>query len=716
MKKIFALDIGTRSVVGVVLEKTDASRYAIADLLIEEHKERAMVDGQIHNILHVAEVIQHIKAKLEESHGSLTHVSVAAAGRSLETELGNAVLNIKKRSALTEEDIHRLELAAVQNAQEQLVYHQDGKKASHYYCVGYSVLHYYIDDQEIGSLIDQQGEEVKIDVIATFLPRVVVESLIASLKRANLALDGLTLEPIAAINALIPSTMRRLNVALVDIGAGTSDIAITDNGTVVAYGMVPTAGDEITEALCDHYLLDFPVAEKIKRKLLTNDIVTITDILGFEQQLACEETIDHIKPAIHHLAQSISDEILRLNSNTAPKAVLLVGGGSLTPLLEQELAERLELPLNRVAVRGIDAVPSLEKEHNLPLSPELVTPIGIAIAAEHSPIKYVTVTVNGQTVRLFEVKEMNVADALLAANVQARKLYGKPGLGLTVSINGQQILIPGELGSPTTILVNGVDASMKQPIQDGDVLELREGKNGAQGQAFLGELIEPIAPLTLTAFDEMYNLSSTIYVNGVPMTDLHYLLQDGDCITYMPLQTIEHVLQTIGKEDVLGQLQPFNLTIDHQSVDFPALSDELFLNGVVAKKHYPVQQGDILTLKPHTNPTVDFVSRHLHMSLTSTIHVTFQGEAVILSKPTVDVFVNRQPATVKTILTSGDNVQFVTLDQSGWQYNDVFRFSDWQLPTAFKGTFNILRNGEAVNFDAPIFGGDILTIELIPTT
>ena len=56
--------------------------------------------------------------------------------------------------------------------------------------------------------------------------------------------------------------MRRLNVALVDIGAGTSDIAITDKSTVVAYGMVPTAGDEITEALSDHYLLDFPVAEK----------------------------------------------------------------------------------------------------------------------------------------------------------------------------------------------------------------------------------------------------------------------------------------------------------------------------------------------------------------------------------------------------------------------------------------------------------------------
>ena len=79
-------------------------------------------------------------------------------------------------------------------------------------------------------------------------------------------MEALTLEPIAAINVLIPPSMRRLNVALVDIGAGTSDIAITDAGTVIAYGMVPIAGDEVTEAISDHYLLDFPIGRKSKTR------------------------------------------------------------------------------------------------------------------------------------------------------------------------------------------------------------------------------------------------------------------------------------------------------------------------------------------------------------------------------------------------------------------------------------------------------------------
>ena len=225
--KLFALDIGTRSVVGIILEERDET-FHVVDILVEEHKERAMVDGQIHNVLKVAEVIQSIKKQLEEKHGPLEKVSVAAAGRALKTEQAEIKMEIKNRPIFSEDDISRLELSAVQQAQNNIVQNDTEKESSHYYCVGYSVLYYRLDGEEIGSLVDQQGHEASIEVIATFLPRVVVESLLSALKRANLEMEALTLEPIAAINVLIPPTMRRLNVALVDIGAGTSDIAITD--------------------------------------------------------------------------------------------------------------------------------------------------------------------------------------------------------------------------------------------------------------------------------------------------------------------------------------------------------------------------------------------------------------------------------------------------------------------------------------------------------
>ncbi len=325
---------------------------------------------------------------------------------------------------------------------------------------------YEIDGEEIGSLIDQQGEEASVEVIATFLPKLVVESLLAALQRAHLEMEALTLEPIAALNVLIPPTMRRLNVALVDIGAGTSDIAITDGGTVIAYGMVPMAGDEITEAISDAYLLDFPLAEQAKRDLHTKETITITDILGFETEVPREQMIATISEAIDRLADAISKEILRLNNHQSPKAVMLVGGGSLTPELPKRLAQKLHLPENRVAIRGIDAIQKLHIDREeMKHRPELVTPIGIAIAAKQTPIQYVTVEVNGQSIRLFDMKQLTIGDALLAAGIQLHKLYGKPGLACVVTLNGNTITIPGTHGEPPIIMKNGETATFDTPIK-----------------------------------------------------------------------------------------------------------------------------------------------------------------------------------------------------------------------------------------------------------
>ena len=422
-----------------------------------------MIDGQIHNILSVATVISEIKSTLEERHGALKRVSVAAAGRALKTMEGSMTIDISGNSLFTAEDINRLELAAVQQAQQKLL-SSSSTADDYYYCVGYSVLHYKLDGDKIGSLIDQTGRLATAEVIATFLPRVVVESLLSALKRAGLEMEALTLEPIAAINVLVPPSMRRLNVALVDIGAGTSDIAITNHNTVVSYGMVPVAGDEITEALSNHYLLDFPVAEHAKRFLETDETITISDILGFEQQVSSSEVISAISPSIDKLASSIAEEIKRLNNGKSPQAVMAVGGGSLTPQLTKKLSSRLDLPENRVGIRGLDALSDVTLSEDIPSTPALVTPIGIAIAAKRAPIHYMSVTVNEKTIRLFELKEMTVGDALLAANIKARQLYGKPGLGMSITLNGSMVTVPGEHGRSSVILLNGRPASTKEFI------------------------------------------------------------------------------------------------------------------------------------------------------------------------------------------------------------------------------------------------------------
>lgn len=708
--KLFALDIGTRSVVGIILEE-DNDHFHVQDILVKEHKERAMVDGQIHNVMYVAELINEIKQELEEKHGPLSKVSVAAAGRSLKTEQASVTINIRNRPIFTEEDISRLELQAVQQAQQQLLQHKEDTKTSHYYCVGYSVLYYRLDGEEIGSLLDQQGDEAQIEVIATFLPRVVVESLIAALKRANLEMDALTLEPIAAINVLIPPTMRRLNVALVDIGAGTSDIAITDKSTVVAYGMVPTAGDEITEALSDHYLLDFPVAEEAKRQLHCSEEILIQDILGFDQYYPKEEVLTAIEPAVKQLAKAIGEEILRLNNRTAPKAVMLVGGGSLTPNLTTEIGLVLDLPANRIAVRGVDAIQNLTKEAHIKASPELVTPIGIAIAAKKMPIQYMSLTVNEQIVRLFELKEMTVGDAFLAANIRAKQLYGKPGHGLSISVNGQDIFIPGGHGQPAQILVNGQQSSTKTIIKTGDAIQLIEGQDGLPATATIRDIVDQAVIKTITIQETKYVIEPKITVNGASVS-MDALVNDRDIIAYEIAETVEDVFTSTNNTHILKKFESYVIYVDGKPLYLPAFSANLLINGKPGKLSYAVQHNDTITFSQPSLPTVQRIADHLNVLLEDKIIVHFQQELLELKKTTNEVLVNQAVVSPLSTVPNGATVSIQEKDRSPWIYQDVFRFSNWQLPTTFKGNFTILRNGQPATFDTEIFGGDQLEIVL----
>ena len=107
----------------------------------------------------------------------------------------------------------------------------------------------------MGNLEGHKAKSIAVDLIATFLPDDVVDGLYKAVEFAGLHVANLTLEPIAAIQVAIPEKFRMLNMALVDVGAGTSDISITKEGTITAYGMIPVAGDSLTDILVQHLSL-----------------------------------------------------------------------------------------------------------------------------------------------------------------------------------------------------------------------------------------------------------------------------------------------------------------------------------------------------------------------------------------------------------------------------------------------------------------------------
>jgi cell division protein FtsA len=703
--RIFALDIGTRSVTGIILEKEE-TKFKVIDYYTKEHTERSMRDGQIHNVVAVSDIIREVKEKLEQTHGSLHKVCVAAAGRALKTTQATSTIELNQQPIVEEETIKHLELSAVQAAQIKLAQEEQAEDYHNYYCVGYSILHYQIDEERIGSLIDQSGEKASVEIIATFLPKIVVESLLAALGRAALEMDALTLEPIAAIHVLVPESMRRLNVALVDIGAGTSDIAITNAGTVAAYGMVPVAGDEITEAISDTYLLDFPLAEQTKRDIVNDGEAMVADILGFETTITYDALVGEIRDKVEYLASKVAEEILLLNA-TPPKAVMLVGGGSLTPEITKILADKLRLPENRVAVRGIDAIQNLVSSETLPKGPDFVTPIGIAIAAKQNPVHYVTVNVNKQKVRMFEMKQLTVGDALIQAGIDIQKMYGRPGSAVMATVNGKEITIPGQFGQAPQLSVNGIKATVEQTILNNDNVQVEKGEDGSSALITLEELIGDLPSKVIYFNNQPIKRYANYFVNGKKQIKT-YVVKDRDNITFENETTVKNLLPHIGKE-ASQQVSSFSVYVNDEEVKLPIGETRIFVNNNQVNDDKVLHNNDQLTIEPASTPLVSDLFTVLGKKAVNTISVYFNGQYIELESPCYSVKRDGETVLPESELKNLDHLSMKAKEVEPFIFQDIFRYIDIDI-SKVSGDFKLFINDVPASFDAEIQHGDQLRI------
>lgn len=711
-KLLFALDIGTRSVVGLVGEQTDTTIELLAVERLEHHT-RAMLDGQIHDVPEVASIIAAVKSRLEESCGPLQKVSVAAAGRALCTIKANAEIDSSSRGVLSANDEQSLELSAIQNAQHQLATSNTIADPTSYYCVGYSVIGFTLDGTPLKSLVGQRGKTAATDVIATFLPRQVIDSLQSALNTVGLEMATLTLEPIAAINVLIPQTMRHLNLTLVDVGAGTSDVAITRDGSVIGYGMVPCAGDEITEAISQKYLLDFNVAEMLKRQLGgKNRKIEYTDVLGTSHKITPKEVLAAISPNVAELAQAIAAQILALN-NTAPQAVLLVGGGSLTPLLPEALAQALDVPASRVAIRRPEAVEGL---CNLPASlstPDAVTPLGILKLSNSRALNFINITLNDQPLRIFNLGNLTVADALLVAGIDIRTLHGRPGLALTITLNGQTKFIPGSHGTPGLIELNGASAKFNDHLNENDVLAVTKGRNGITPSPLLRDVIEIPPPLPVTINGKPFAVPPVLTVNGHPSAP-DTKLADRDQVICHQLETLDEILTATNN---LADAADYVYTINGQQRLYTVRSTfTVRRDGTefAAEPSMPVRPHDAINVTPHSEPTLGELLG-LTEPRNNFVTIQFNGAKCNVPLRRYSLTMNGKAAYPADIAASESVIEFSCHEQSEIIISDVLLAADFNtslLPP--NSTVDIRLNGQSAEYISPVKNGDI--VETIITT
>ena len=681
MNKVFGLDIGTRNIVGTVGYLTGDDKFNVVAQCVRQHETRAMLDGQIHDIGRVARTISVVKKELEDQIGEpLSEVCIAAAGRVLKTVTTHVEYEYAEETVVSAEDIHTLNLLGIESAQDKLKEQNDTRYK--FYCVGYSVMKYYLNDDLFISIEGHKANKIGEDVIVTFLPEDVVDGLYSAVGQAGLTVANMTLEPIAAINVAIPENFRMLNIALVDVGAGTSDISITREGSIIAYGMIPYAGDELTELIVQHFLVDFKTAEAMKLASTTDREVTYEDIMSISHTIPADEIWDLVQPTVDKITTEVAAKIKELNGDKTVSACFVVGGGGKIHGFTEALAEKLELPAERVALRGEEVLKEVNfEQEDIKKDPLLVTPIGICLNYYEQKNNFIMVRFNGERLKLYDNNRLTIVDAALQAGFPNDQLFPKRGTPINFTVNGAARIARGEAGEPAIVTLNGDPANINTPLVPNCEITIEPSTAGEDAVYTVGQLEEyHEANITVYVNGKMIVCPKFVQVNG-SLEPASYEIKEGDEIETRNYYTVGQVAEFMDVEvdhdhDILvnNRVGDFDtLVYDNFTIDWTVLS---FGVAPESENRYNATEGTAEEVSDDTAEKQEEAAPENVTDTQNNIVVTVNGEAVEMMGKESYIFV------------------------------DIFDRITFDL-TAGKGrAIATLINGEEAEFSQPLHDGD----------
>ncbi len=675
---VFGLDIGTRAVVGVVGYR-EKDKFIVKAIESLEHDTRSMLDGQIHDIGRVAATISEVKDRLEKKCKiKLKDVCIAAAGRVLKTENVHAEIVYNDDVLIQDEHIFDLQSKGVEEAYKK--FQTENEFGEKYYCVGKSVIKYFMNDLFMSNLLNHRARKIAVDMICTFLPYDVVEGLQTAVEMAGLSVCNLTLEPIAAIEVAIPEQFRMLNIALVDVGAGTSDICVTKDGSVTAYGMIPVAGDSLTETIAKYCLVEFNEAEKIKKGIEENEEVEYEDILGLKATISRKDVLEMLDDQIKEMAKLVSDEITRLNGGEKVGAIFVVGGGGRIENYTKYLAEEHGIVVNRVALRGEEVMGKIEfKDNSVTKDSLIVTPLGICLHFYEENNSFINVSLNDDRLKLYDNGNVTVVDAVMQIGLDNNALFPRRGDSLVFTLNGEEKVVKGELGESCIVYLNSELTNLHATLHANDYIKLVPSTKGPNASITLGKLNSEKSKLNITVNNMNVTLPNLCTVNGEIAVD-SYKIQNGDDVEVLDYLKVSQVLELLDLNIEDNQY----VTVNNAKADMDT-------------KVYPRFSVDIVTADdlsyadlPEDDETdADYEENESSGNSGST---------------------NKVKSLHKTLTLTVNSEPMVFDDKDSYRFVDVFDHIDIDLTTPHGSGIATLLNGHTADFTEELKDGDIIEV------
>jgi cell division protein FtsA len=325
-RMIVGLDIGTSKVVAVVGEiDTDGTIDIVG---IGSHPSKGLKKGVVVNIESTVNAIQRAVEEAELMAGCQIHsVYVGIAGNHIRSMNSHGIVAIKDR------EVERADIDRVIDAAQAVAIPADQK-----------ILHvlpqeYVIDNQGgIKEPLGMSGVRLEAKVHLVTCAETAAQNIEKCVQRCGLEVDAIVLEQLASSYSVITDDERDLGVCMVDIGGGTSDIAIFTEGSIRHTGVIPIAGDQVTSDIAMALRTPTQHAEEIKIRYacalaqLTGPDETIkVPSVGDRppRDLSRQSLAEVVEPRYDELFTLIQGEVRRSGfEELIPAGVVLTGGTS----------------------------------------------------------------------------------------------------------------------------------------------------------------------------------------------------------------------------------------------------------------------------------------------------------------------------------------------------------------------------------------------------
>ncbi len=377
---VVGLDIGTTKIACVVAELTDNGGVHVVGL--GESPSRGMRKGVVVNLDATLEAVKSCIEQAELMAGvDVDYAVVGIAGAHIRSFNSRGVVAVSgKDRTVGKEDLKRVLDAAraVSIPQDREILHVLPQE-------------FVLDDQGgITSPAGMNGSRLEANVHIVTAASTSVQNLVTCVNRSGIEVRETVLELLASSEAVLSADEKELGVALIDIGGGTTDLAIFERGSIWHTAVLPVGGEHFSNDLAVGLRTPVPEAERLKLKygcalaalVEENEPIEVPSVGGRKPRLLSRQVMAEIlQPRAEEVFTLIQEEIARAGFERVLNAgVVLTGGASLLPGMLEVAEQVFELPVRHGLPRGVEGLvePASDPAHT--------TVLGLALyGARHQP-------------------------------------------------------------------------------------------------------------------------------------------------------------------------------------------------------------------------------------------------------------------------------------------------------------------------------------------